>query len=252
MASSFDSATAPTRTFAASSSSIHTSRSEGPPLPEVGRWDGESLPHRRAPARAQISQIRKLAMRRSVAPETFSIATVEDGRLVLEKREAVLQRLRRRFRPPIPGCAASGARISERLSVRSGLVSPRFNPIDDPRRTLIPSRAMIRRQGGCLPFSGEPWPERRGRCPLSGQLPTTSNVPPRGRMFQRLGVMFQPLDGTFVRLGKCSVRSVEHSSVLGNAPSRRLEHSADWLEHSPFSGRSPSATERFPPRRDGS
>jgi AbrB family looped-hinge helix DNA binding protein len=49
-----------------------------------------------------------------IAPGDVLIAMVEDGRLVLEKREAVLQRLRRRFAHIPAGVSLADELISER------------------------------------------------------------------------------------------------------------------------------------------
>ncbi len=51
-----------------------------------------------------------------IAPGDVLIAVVEDERLVLEKREAVLQRLRRRFAHIPAGCSLADELISERRS----------------------------------------------------------------------------------------------------------------------------------------
>jgi AbrB family looped-hinge helix DNA binding protein len=49
-----------------------------------------------------------------IAPGDVLIARVEDGRLVLEKRETVLQRLRQRFAHIPPGVSLADELISER------------------------------------------------------------------------------------------------------------------------------------------
>ena len=49
-----------------------------------------------------------------IAPGDILVARVEDGRLVLEKREALLQRLRRRFAHIPPGVSLADELISER------------------------------------------------------------------------------------------------------------------------------------------
>ena len=51
-----------------------------------------------------------------IAPGDVLIAVVEDERLVLEKREAVLQRLRRRFAHIPAGVSLADELISERRS----------------------------------------------------------------------------------------------------------------------------------------
>lgn len=49
-----------------------------------------------------------------ISPGDVLIAMVEDGRLVLEKRETVLQRLRQRFAHIPPGVSLADELISER------------------------------------------------------------------------------------------------------------------------------------------
>ena len=49
-----------------------------------------------------------------IAPGDVLVAMVEDGRLVLEKRETVLQRLRQRFAHIPPGVSLADELISER------------------------------------------------------------------------------------------------------------------------------------------
>ena len=49
-----------------------------------------------------------------IGPGDFLIAFVEDGRLVLEKRESVLQRLRRRFEHIPAGVSLADELIAQR------------------------------------------------------------------------------------------------------------------------------------------
>ncbi len=56
----------------------------------------------------------ELRRRLGIAPGDVLIAMVEDGRLVLEKREAVLQRLRRRFAHVPAGVSLADELIAER------------------------------------------------------------------------------------------------------------------------------------------
>ncbi|MFY9826132.1 MAG: AbrB/MazE/SpoVT family DNA-binding domain-containing protein [Thermoanaerobaculia bacterium] len=51
-----------------------------------------------------------------IAPGDVLIALVEDERLVLEKRDVILQRLRRRFAHIPPGVSLADELISERRS----------------------------------------------------------------------------------------------------------------------------------------